>query len=264
MKQKLLRMMSGIMAFAVMMCYSAVPADGVKAAGGKGVKKVIVANVQGKKITIGKGKKLKLVTTVVRTKGSKVSKKVSFNSSNQSVVSVSKKGVITARKLGKAKISICSKANPKKKVTIKVTVAKKSVAVKKISLKKKLTLYLSEADDSEDEDEEEDIIDDSDDDEVEEDEEEDEDDEYEDEEEEEFSYSLKAKVSPSNASNQTLTWSSSNKKVVTVDKYGNITVVNAGKAVVTVKAADGSKKKAKCNITVIDDLEEEGDDSEEE
>lgn len=235
MKQKLLRMMSGIMAFAVMMCYSAVPADGVKAAGGKGVKKVIVANVQGKKITIGKGKKLKLVTTVVRTKGSKVSKKVSFNSSNQSVVSVSKKGVITARKLGKAKISICSKANPKKKVTIKVIVAKKSVAVKKISLKKKLTLYLSEADDSEDEDEE-----------------------------EEFSYSLKAKVSPSNASNQTLTWTSSNKKVVTVDKYGNITVVNAGKAVVTVKAADGSKKKAKCHVTVIDDLEEEGDDSEEE
>lgn len=262
MKQKLLRMMSGIMAFAVMMCYSAVPADGVKAAGGKGVKKVIVANVQGKKITIGKGKKLKLVTTVVRTKGSKVSKKVSFNSSNQSVVSISKKGVITARKLGKAKISICSKANPKKKVTIKVTVAKKSVAVKKISLKKKLTLYLSEADDSEDEDEEEDIIDDSDDDEVEEDEEED--DEYNDEEEEEFSYSLKAKVSPSNASNQTLTWTSSNKKVVTVDKYGNITVVNAGKAVVTVKADDGSKKKAKCNVTVIDDLEEEGDDSEEE
>lgn len=260
MKQKLLRMMSEIMAFAVMMCYSAVPADGVKAAGGKGVKKVIVANVQGKKITIGKGKKLKLVTTVVRTKGSKVSKKVSFNSSNQSVVSVSKKGVITARKLGKAKISICSKANPKKKVTIKVIVAKKSVAVKKISLKKKLTLYLSEADDSEDEDEEEDVIDDSDDDE----EEEDEDDEYEDEEEEEFSYSLKAKVSPSNASNQTLTWTSSNKKVVTVDKYGNITVVNAGKAVVTVKAADGSKKKAKCNVTVIDDLEEEGDDSEEE
>lgn len=260
MKQKLLRMMSGIMAFAVMMCYSAVPADGVKAAGGKGVKKVIVANVQGKKITIGKGKKLKLVTTVVRTKGSKVSKKVSFNSSNQSVVSVSKKGVITARKLGKAKISICSKANPKKKVTIKVIVAKKSVAVKKISLKKKLTLYLSEADDSEDEDEEEDVIDDSDDDE----DEEDEDDEYEDEEEEEFSYSLKAKVSPSNASNQTLTWTSSNKKVVTVDKYGNITVVNAGKAVVTVKATDGSKKKAKCHVTVIDDLEEEGDDSEEE
>lgn len=260
MKQKLLRMMSGIMAFAVMMCYSAVPADGVEAAGGKGVKKVIVANVHGKKITIGKGKKLKLVTTVVRTKGSKVSKKVSFNSSNQSVVSVSKKGVITARKLGKAKISICSKANPKKKVTIKVIVAKKSVAVKKISLKKKLTLYLSEADDSEDEDEEEDVIDDSDDDE----DEEDEDDEYEDEEEEEFSYSLKAKVSPSNASNQTLTWTSSNKKVVTVDKYGNITVVNAGKAVVTVKATDGSKKKAKCNVTVIDDLEEEGDDSEEE
>ena len=82
---------------------------------------------------------------------------------------------------------------------------------------------------------------------VEEDDEEDEDDEDDDD---EITYSLNAKVSPSNASNQNLKWTSSNKGVVTVDQDGEITVVDAGKAVITAKATDGSKKKATCKVTV--------------
>ena len=48
-------------------------------------------------------------------------------------------------------------------------------------------------------------------------------------------------------------WSSSNKKVITVDANGTVTMVGTGKAKVTVKTTDGSKKKAVCVITVKPD-----------
>lgn len=56
-------------------------------------------------------------------------------------------------------------------------------------------------------------------------------------------------VLPSNASNQTVTWSSSNTKVATVSK-GVITAKKAGSAVITVKTADGGFTAA-CNVTVV-------------
>ena len=46
-------------------------------------------------------------------------------------------------------------------------------------------------------------------------------------------------------------WVSSNKKVATVDQDGNVIAVGKGKAVITCKALDGSKKSAKCTITVM-------------
>ena len=63
-------------------------------------------------------------------------------------------------------------------------------------------------------------------------------------------YKLKATVSPSNASNKKVTWSSSNKKVATVSSSGKITAKKAGKVTITVKAKDGSGKKATCKVTV--------------
>ncbi|MBR2315258.1 MAG: Ig domain-containing protein [Clostridia bacterium] len=63
-------------------------------------------------------------------------------------------------------------------------------------------------------------------------------------------YSLKASVSPSNASNKKVTWSSSDKKVATVSSSGKITAKKAGKVTITVKAKDGSGKKATCKVTV--------------
>ena len=63
-------------------------------------------------------------------------------------------------------------------------------------------------------------------------------------------YKLKATVSPSNASNKKVTWSSSNKKVATVSSSGKITAKKAGTATITVKAKDGSGKKATCKVTV--------------
>ena len=57
---------------------------------------------------------------------------------------------------------------------------------------------------------------------------------------------LKATVSPSNANNKGITWSSSNKKVATVSSKGVVKAVGKGTATITAKAKDGSKKKATC------------------
>ena len=63
--------------------------------------------------------------------------------------------------------------------------------------------------------------------------------------------SLTASVSPQNADNTDLLWSSSNTSVVSVDKYsGVIYCLNAGTAEVTAAAVDGSRKKAVCTVTV--------------
>lgn len=61
---------------------------------------------------------------------------------------------------------------------------------------------------------------------------------------------LKATVSPSNANNLAVKWSSSNKKVATVNKYGKIKAVSAGTAVITVTTVEGAKT-AKCTVTVL-------------
>lgn len=60
---------------------------------------------------------------------------------------------------------------------------------------------------------------------------------------------LSASVSPSNATNKTVTWTSSNTKVATVSG-GKVTAVANGTATITATAKDGSKKKATCKITV--------------
>ena len=63
-------------------------------------------------------------------------------------------------------------------------------------------------------------------------------------------YNLKATVKPSNASNQAVKWSTSNKKVATVDANGKVTAVGKGTATITVKTADGNKT-ATFKVTVI-------------
>ena len=59
---------------------------------------------------------------------------------------------------------------------------------------------------------------------------------------------LTATVLPENATDKTITWSSSNKGVATVDKNGNVTAITAGSATIT--AAVGSLT-ASCAVTVI-------------
>ena len=59
---------------------------------------------------------------------------------------------------------------------------------------------------------------------------------------------LTATVEPSDATNQTVTWSSSNPEVATVDN-GVVTAVSVGEAIITVTTEDGSKT-ATCKVTV--------------
>ena len=61
---------------------------------------------------------------------------------------------------------------------------------------------------------------------------------------------LKAKVSPQDATNPAVSWTSSAPAVATVDAAGNVTGVAAGTATITATAADGSGKSAAINITV--------------
>ncbi len=62
------------------------------------------------------------------------------------------------------------------------------------------------------------------------------------------SYTLKAAITPANATNKTLSWKSSNVKVAKVSQSGKVTAQKAGTATITVSAANG--KKAACKVTV--------------
>lgn len=61
---------------------------------------------------------------------------------------------------------------------------------------------------------------------------------------------LAASISPENATNKDVSWSSANPQVATVDEYGNVTAVAAGETTITVTANDGSGCSASCNVTV--------------
>ncbi len=62
-------------------------------------------------------------------------------------------------------------------------------------------------------------------------------------------YKLKATTVPSYATNQKVTWKTSNKKIVRVSQNGKIRAVAAGTATITVVTEDGNKK-ATCTVTV--------------
>ena len=62
-----------------------------------------------------------------------------------------------------------------------------------------------------------------------------------------------AKISPSNATNKNVTWSSSNESVATVDQTGKITAISAGTAQISVTADDGGIS-AKVTINVTSDI----------
>lgn len=60
---------------------------------------------------------------------------------------------------------------------------------------------------------------------------------------------LNATVSPSNATNQSVSWSSSNTSVATVNNSGLVSAISAGSATITVTTVDGNKT-ANCAVTV--------------
>ena len=63
------------------------------------------------------------------------------------------------------------------------------------------------------------------------------------------SETLTATITPENATNQKVTWKSSDAAVATVDAAGKVTAVKAGEATITVTTEDGGKT-ATCKVTV--------------
>lgn len=64
------------------------------------------------------------------------------------------------------------------------------------------------------------------------------------------SFALKATVNPKNAANKTVTFSSNNTRIATVNAKGVVVGKKPGTAYITVKAKDGSNKSARCKVIV--------------
>lgn len=64
-----------------------------------------------------------------------------------------------------------------------------------------------------------------------------------------------ATVTPAEASEQTLEWSSSDKSVATVSEGGTVTITGIGNAVITVSTTDGANLSALCHIFGVYSLE---------
>lgn len=99
----------------------AVP-SAANAAGRVKVSSVKVTNANKKKLTLKAGKSLTLKVKVKVKPNKARYKNVTFKSSNKKIVKVNKKGKLTALKAGKAKVTVTSRQNKKKKAVIKVTV----------------------------------------------------------------------------------------------------------------------------------------------
>ena len=67
---------------------------------------------------------------------------------------------------------------------------------------------------------------------------------------EEDTQQLTTTVLPSNASDKTVTWTSSNSRVATVNTHGLVTAVSVGTAIITARTNDGSNLTASCAVTV--------------
>lgn len=137
-------------------------------------------------------------------------KKLSYKSSNASVVSANAKGQITAKKKGTATVSVKTTDGSNivvyYRVTVKQLVTSVKINKKAISLKAKGKAKQK-------------------------------------------TYTLKATV-PKSANNRKVKWTTSNKKVAVVNSKGKVTAKKKGTCYISVTSTDGSRKSAKCKVTV--------------
>ena len=163
--------------------------------------------------SVGKGKTMQLTATVTPTNAT--NKAVTWKSSNTKIATVSSTGKVTAKSAGTVTITCTAKDGSGKKATCKVTVTEPKPPVKPTVKVTKLTLNKKTATLSPKE-----------------------------------TLTLRATVTPTNATNKAVTWKSSNTKIATVSSTGRVTAKSAGTVTITCTAKDGSGKKATCKITV--------------
>lgn len=63
-------------------------------------------------------------------------------------------------------------------------------------------------------------------------------------------YTLVVSITPFNATNKKVTFTTANKNIATVDRYGKIKAITAGKTIITVRSISNKKAIAKCNVLV--------------
>lgn len=126
------RVAAGLLAF-VMAASSFVPAGSMQAASRPKVKSISYSKPVVSTLALKKGESFKLKMNV---QPKKAKNSITFSSSKKSVVKVSNKGVLKAKKVGKATVTVTSTTKPKKKAALKVTVYNKLTRVKSISFGK--------------------------------------------------------------------------------------------------------------------------------
>ena len=181
------------------------------------ITKVGKTNVKKKtKLTIkrdGEDKKVQL-TAKATVKGG-ASKTLVYSSSNKKVVSVSKTGMMTIKKAGKATITVKSKQNKKKLDKITITVKQNVTSVKLTSVKGKKIAKLGNVISVQ----------------------------------KGKKITLKAAVAPKTASNKKVSFTSKNKKVATVTSKGVVKGKKNGTCYIKYTLKTG--KVLKCKITVV-------------
>ena len=138
-------------------------------------------------------------------------KNIKWTTSNTKIATVNASGKITAKSKGVANIKAMATDGSKKYATLKVTVKQPVTSVK--LNRNTATLKLKGKANQK-------------------------------------TVTLKATVLPKNASNKAVTWKSTKTNIATVNAKGKVTAKKKGTCYVIATAKDGSKKSAKCKITV--------------
>lgn len=208
---------------------AAVDSNGYVTAKGKGTVRITATTTDGSNLSATCTVTVKqMVTMIVNTmninRGSKnvnrklpvmvgnnaTNKTLNYRSGNSKVVSVNAKGQITAKKKGTATVSVKTTDGSNIVVYYRVTVKQLVTSVK---LNKKAIPLRAKG------------------------------------KAKQKTYTLKATVSK-DANNKKVKWTTSNKKVAVVNSKGKVTAKKKGTCYISVTSTDGSRKSAKCKITV--------------
>ena len=168
--------------------------------------------------SIEKGKTVTLTATV--SPDNATNKTVKYSTSNEKVAKVSSTGVVTGVAAGSATITCMATDDSGQKATCKITVTNPATPVNPTVKVTKITLNKTSATLTQGQ-----------------------------------TLTVKATVTPGNATNKAVTWSSSNTKIATVSSTGKVTAKASGIVTITCKAKDDSGKKATCKIRVYSNTE---------
>lgn len=181
-------------------------------------------------ISLNEGKTYSLKTSIAPKNAD--NKAVVWKSSNTKIATVSSKGIVAAKSAGTATITATAKDGSGKKSSCKVTIKGSSnskilIQELKFDIKERIIVLLP--------------------------------DQYKDTSSKYWifggfyneDYYYDPIIFPSNATNKTLSWKSSNTNVATVDTNGNITALRAGTTIISASTTDGSKKTISYKATVI-------------